>query len=29
MQDKTEQQTKTKDTCKNDIYQRVKEVLRR
>ena len=29
MQDKTEQQTKIKATCKGDIYQRVKEVLRR
>ena len=29
MQDKTEQQTKIKATCKDDIYQRVKEVLRR
>lgn len=29
MQDKTEQQTKTKDTCSKNIYERVKEVLRK
>lgn len=27
MQDKTEQQTQTKDTCKKDILQKVKELL--
>ncbi len=27
MQDKMEQQTKTKGTCKKDIYEIVKEVL--
>ncbi len=29
MQDKTEQQTKTKDTCNKDILEKVKEVLQR
>ena len=29
MQDKMEQQTKTKDTCKKDILEKVKEVLRK
>ncbi len=29
MQGKTEQQTKTKDTCKKDILEKVKEVLQR
>ena len=29
MQDKMEQQTQTKDTCKKDILQKVKEVLRK
>ena len=27
MQDKTEQQIKTKDTCKKDILEKVKELL--
>lgn len=27
MQDKMEQQTKTKDTCKKDILEKVKELL--
>lgn len=29
MQGKMGQQTKTKDTCKKDIYTKVKEVLRK
>lgn len=29
MQDKTEQQTHTKDTCNKDILEKVKEVLRK
>ena len=29
MQDKMEQQIKTKDTCNKDILEKVKEVLRK